>query len=254
MPYGLRLRWDGKGRLGIVQQRLEVARDQPVVGRVVGHPQAYGLALDAAQHQVHPFRHPSLDDPQQIGVHADLQHGGRRGLAGQLGVPDFVAPRPQVAGRLDAAQEVGVPQPPSIQQHGLVNHVGARPHRFQRGRVFRPNLSGRGYGVGRSDFLHSDVLCPQRFQEAGLVLLTAPRHAIQHGVVAERAFEVSQRRRALQVRQVPALQETHQIGGGVGEALVDQLHRGITGPSPLAGEIRSAPGMRSAQARRRHAT
>ena len=61
MPYGLRLRWDGKGRLGIVQQRLEVARDQPVVGRVVGDPQAYGLSLDAAQHQVHPFRHPSLD-------------------------------------------------------------------------------------------------------------------------------------------------------------------------------------------------
>ena len=110
--------------------------------------------------------------------------------------------------------------------------------------MFGPDLAGRGHGVGRPDFGYVSTLGAQLFQVARLVLLATPGHAIQHRVVADWAPDIGyQRRRALQVRQVPALQEAHQVGRRVGEALIDQLHRRITGPSAMAGEIRAAPGM-----------
>ena len=90
---------------------------------------------------------------------------------------------------------------------------------------------------GGSDFGNLPTLGSQFFQVARLVLLAAPRQAVQHGIVAHRALEVFQRHRALQVGQVAALQKPHQVGRRVEEALVDQLHRGFTGPSPMASGI-----------------
>ena len=244
MPHRLRLRRHRINVLGAVQQLFELARHQAVVGGVVRHPQAHRLALHAAQHQVHPFRQASLHGAQQVRVHADLQHGGSRRLAGQLGVHNFVAPRTQVARRIDPLEEVRVPQPSLVQQYALVDHLRASSHGLPRGFVFRPDQAGRGHSVRRPDFGDFATFGAQLVQVARLVLLPAPCHAIQHGVVTDRTPDIRhQRRRAFEICQVPALQEAHQVGRRVGQTLVDQLHRGVTGPSATAGEVRAAPGM-----------
>ena len=245
MPDRFGLGGDRECRFRIVQHRLEFARHQAVVGRVVGDPKALGASRDATQHQVHPFRPPPLHGPQQVGVHADLEHGRGRGFAGQLGVPNFIAPRPEGAGPLDAAQEVRVPESSIAEQHRLEDHVDAVSHGLERGVVFGSNRPGRRHGVGRSNHLHVQVLAAQRFQEARLILVAAPRQAVQHGIVAMRAPEVVQSGSALQVGQVPALQETDQVRGRVDQAFVDQLHRGLTRPSPWPAVSRG-PRMRSA--------
>ena len=64
--HGFRLGRDWKRRFGVVQQRLELPRDQAVVGPVVGDPKALGPTRDAAQHQMHPFRRPPLHSPKQV--------------------------------------------------------------------------------------------------------------------------------------------------------------------------------------------
>ena len=251
MPHRFRLRGDGNRRFGIVEHALQLARHQAAIGRVVGHAQALRLPLDPAQRQVHPVRLPPLHGAQQVGVHADLQHGGRRWSARQLRVPDFIAPGPEVARRLDAPQEVRIAQPPVAEQHRLVDDVDALPHGPQGGVVLGSDCPRRGHGVRRPDLADAQVLRPQRFQKTLFVFATPPRHAVEHRVVAIGSLEVAQGHGPLQVGQVPALQERHQIGGGVHQAVVNQLHRRFTSPSPWP-PAPPRPHTKSAQARCQH--
>ena len=57
--------------------------------------------------------------------------------ARQLGVGDLIAPGPQVAGHLDADQEVGVTAPATVEERSLIDDVGTVAH----GRL--------GLGLGR---------------------------------------------------------------------------------------------------------
>src|SRR5437773_413321 len=78
-----------------------------------------------------------LDPCEQIGVDGELHYMMRPWRVRKLGIDDFVAPRAEVRGRRDAAQEVGVTVPGLAEERRLVDDVRSprhlrlrRPHAF----------------------------------------------------------------------------------------------------------------------------
>ena len=53
-------------------------------------------------------------------------------MAGQLGVPDLVAPGAEIAGLFDSAEEVGESESWSVEQDSLVDDIHTGLHRLQR--------------------------------------------------------------------------------------------------------------------------
>jgi hypothetical protein len=111
--------------------------DAAVVGRELCHPER--LALARPQHDVHPLRRRALDQLDELGVEAQLQQEVRLHAPGELRVRHLVAEIAQRRRSLDPVQKVAVPAPArAVEQHALVDHLGARLHRrdgFSRARA-----------------------------------------------------------------------------------------------------------------------
>jgi hypothetical protein len=61
----------------------------------------------ARGNDVHLLRELALQLADDVGVEAELQDGAGAGLAGELGVDDLVGPVAEVAGGIDAQEDVG---------------------------------------------------------------------------------------------------------------------------------------------------
>ena len=211
-----------------VQRCLELPGHQPVVGRVVGEAEGDRLPLDSPQGEVHLGGRPALDFAQQLRVHAELENGRGLGVAGQLGVPDLVAPVSEAAGLGDPHEEVGGPQPLSVEEHRLVDDIGPGAHRIESevpplGQTLAEGQPG--VLVEPHDF---NPVGLQGLQEALLVELASLGNPVQHRVFAHRPFQMSRDRGALEAGQVPAFQESHKVRGRVDQVPIDDLHP----PSP----------------------
>ena len=142
----------------------------------------------------------------------------------QLRVPDLVAPRAEVAGPLHSTQEVRVAKPPAIEEHGLVDDVGAGTHGVQRGVSLTRDSFGVRVSLLRCDLGDRDAFSGQLFEEASFVLKSALRDAVEHRVSAHRPGEVALEGSALEVREVPALKESDEVRRRVDQLPIDQLH------------------------------
>ena len=205
----------------------------------------------AAQRHVHPLGFDALDPGQQLDVRADLEHGARLDVAGELGVRHLVVVRAEtrwsVRG-LDAEQEVGVAAPRSVEEGGLVDDVG----------TLGDGVAGRG---GRRaqliaavldravelDAGHGLPLGVQIVEEALLVLEPALADDVQLRVVAFRSHGHARHRGALELRQMLAGEIADEVRGGVDRPAVDRLHVATTIPGrrvslPVTRSLRFARG------------
>jgi hypothetical protein len=66
-----------------------------------------------------------LDGGQQVGVEQHLEQRAGLGFAGELGVYDLIGPVAEPAGGVDSDEEIGVTEPGGVEQHPLVDDVGA---------------------------------------------------------------------------------------------------------------------------------
>ena len=207
-----------------LEERLELARHEPVVGGVVGHAEGDRLALHAAEGQVHLPGLASLQLPHHVGVEAELQDGGRRRVAGELGVPDLIAPPAEVAGLLHPLQEVRVAEATSVEEHRLVDDVGPGAHRRQS--LVAPADAALLVGqiLVPLDLDDREPVAVKGLQEALLVLHAPPGDAVQDRVRANGPRELAPRRRALEVSEVRTLEVRDEVCRGVHETPVDSLH------------------------------
>ena len=103
----LRIRW---WRLAVAEDaRLETGLGAAEEGGVVLHPM--WMRHSVAGHDVDALGRAALQPRQALCIDAHLDDRGRFHAPRELGVGDLVAPGPQVAGHLDADQEVGVTAP-----------------------------------------------------------------------------------------------------------------------------------------------
>ena len=145
-------------------------------------------------------------------------------MAGQLGVPDLVAPVSEAAGVGDPPQEIGVPQPPAVEEHRLVDDIGPGAHRLEGevpplGQALDKGQLGVWFEAG-----YLDAVGFQGLQETLLVELATLGNPVQHRVFAHWPIQMSRDRGPLQAGQVPAFQESHQVGGRVDQVPIDELH------------------------------
>ena len=143
---GVRRRGIGSDPAAAEHQCLEVGLQAPVVGGVVGDPEAVPLAV--AGDDVDLLGLDALDAGDALGVGAHLEDGGRLHRPGELGVGDLVGPVAEPARASHPREEVGVARPPTVEEDGLVDDVGAlfasrrrfprRGHRGRRGCASRP--------------------------------------------------------------------------------------------------------------------
>src|SRR6185437_95201 len=110
------------GRNG-VEGGGEADRGGPEVGGDgrVGEPPVGAVA--EGQHQ--PLRVGALQRGEEVAVEGHLEEGGGSGVAGQLGVDDVVAERPEGRGAVGADEEVGVAEPGAVEEGALVDDVVA---------------------------------------------------------------------------------------------------------------------------------
>jgi hypothetical protein len=187
------------------------------------------LASAAAKRDVHPLGLRPLDCGQSLDVRADLQQCRGLYMARQLRVHHLVAPRADGAWPLDAQQEVREPEPPAVEERGLVDGVVAAPDCLGRGRgggpqLVQPSRAG-GVVVPGVDSRDASPVGFQSRQVASLVLETSLRDEVDFRIDPGRAFHQPGERRQLQAHEVLAGQETDQIGRGEDRIAADELHR-----------------------------
>ena len=150
------------GSPGAFRESLELAPDRPDVGGVVGDAQVIHIAGAAAERHVHQLRAQALENGELLRVQAQLQHRRALGVPRELRVPDLVAPRPELARRLDAAQEVGEAKPPPVEERGLVDDRRPGAHgghgRFRRGAIARPAVSLRNVDLLDAETLRTEAV------------------------------------------------------------------------------------------------
>ena len=208
-----------------LEERLELARHEPVVGSVVGHAEGDRLALHAAEGQVHLPGLASLQLPHHVGVEAELQDGRRRRVTGELGIPDLIAPPAEVAGLLHPPQEVRVAEATPVEEHRLVDDVGAGAYRRQS--LVAPADAALLVGqiLVPLDLDDREPVAVKGLQEALLVLHAPPGDAVQDRVGANGSRELAPRGRALEVSEVRTFEVRDEVRRGVHETRVDSLHR-----------------------------
>ena len=174
---------------------------------------------------MHRVRVELLHPGQQVAVERELQHVRRLGVAAELGVDDFVAVVAERGGTRHLAQEVRVADEVAVQEGGLVNEVGA-------GRAGRRGLRRRtwlgcqvlgDFDDGAAGALHFAFQVGQvrslelvaAFEEQLGVLVGLGLCAFKR-LVVERA--------QVECRQVRALVEVHEVGGGEEEFRAQALH------------------------------
>ncbi len=143
----------------------------------------------------------------------------------ELGVHDLVAPGPEGARRLDAHEEVGIPEPAAVEEGGLVDDVVTAADRGLGGggaaaQPFAPILDGL-VRVDARDL-------PSRGFEIGQVALLVGEPALLQDVElrvrAHRPPHQARRRGQLQSGQVLAGQEPDEVRGREDGLAVDELH------------------------------
>ena len=93
----------------------------------------FGFEIHAGLYDVEAVRKPVLNLRDELGVEAKLQDRAAARLAGELGVVDLVGEGAEVAWGIDAAKNVGAPQPTSVVKGGLDDDFGAGAHCFDGG-------------------------------------------------------------------------------------------------------------------------
>ena len=208
---------------------LERGLDRAVVGHVVGDAAVLDGSGAPTEGDVHQLRLGPLDPGQLLDVGADLEQRRRLDVARQLGVDDLVAPLAEGAGAINAQEEVGQPEPPPVEERGLVDHVVAPPDRLLRrgSRRTQPleTLRARQVVPAGIDAGDAPALCFERCQIAGLVLEAALGDQVDLRIEPDRPVDQTGHRRELQADQVLARQIADQIGRGEDGAVVDELHR-----------------------------
>jgi hypothetical protein len=219
----------GRGSAVGLDALLEGRLRRSVVRRVVGDAVPLDRSGAAAQCDVHPFGLGALDLGQLFHVRADLQQGRSLDVAGQLGVDDLIAPGAQSARPLDSHHEIGQPEPPPVEEGGLVNHVVAAPDRLPRGLRGRPQprqtVRGRNVAIGCLDARDLPPAALELRQIAGLVLETALRDQVYLRVESHRPIDQPGHGRQLEPDQMLARQEPDQIGCREDRLAIDELHR-----------------------------
>ena len=133
------------------ERRLEPLFHEPVVGRVIGEPIAFGLKVMVRRDDVRFLRLAALQALEQARVHAELEDRARACLRRELRVRDLVRPVAEIARARDLAQEIGAAVPAVVGERRLVDDVRAGAHRGERRRY--------AVGVGRrADLLHDEPL------------------------------------------------------------------------------------------------
>ena len=233
----------GRGDRGDIRRRLtaevllEAPRDEAVVGREVADAEARRLRLHAAEGEVHLRRDEPLHRADHVRVQRELEHGRRLRVPRELRVPDFVRPRAEVAPgvgwRVDAAEEVCVPLPPSVEEHRLVDHVGAASHRVEGCLATPPqSLEDGPLAIGvLADLDHGETaaLVPQAGEEALLVLVSALGDAVEDRILLVRWFELPLGDGAVEVGEMHALDEADEIRRRVDQLPIDDLHGALGG-------------------------
>ena len=213
--------------LAAIEKRLELARDEPVVGGVVGDAEGDRLTLHAAEGEVHLLRLYSLQVRHHVGVEAQLQDRRRLRVTGELRVPDLVAPVAKVAGPRHAPQEVGVAEPVAVEEHRLEDDFSAPPHR-REGLVAPAGAALLVWQVlVPTDLDDGEPLVSQRLQELLLVLDAPLLDAVEHLVFADGSLQVSPDGRTLKLREVLALQVPDEVRRRIHHPPVDLLHRAM---------------------------
>ncbi len=205
---------------------LEGRLDRAVVRHVVGHAMGFDGSRAAAQSDIHPLGRQTLDRRQLLHVRADLEERGRSDVTGELGVHDLVTPGAEAARPHVPDQEVRQPEPPSIEERGLVDHVVATLDGLAchpcRGLQARPAI---GLSAVLGDSSHSPPLRLQSREVAPLVLLSALRDQIQLRVQPIRLRHEPGQRGQFQPDEMLAGQEADQIRGREDGPAIDELHR-----------------------------
>ena len=219
----LRCSLDGEDPTAL-EERLEVARDQPVVGGEVSDAEGDRLALHATEGEVLLFGLASLQLRHHVGVQTQLQDCRGLRVAGELRVPDFVAPVAEVAGPRHAPQEVGVAEPAAVEQHRLEDDVGTLVHGREGliapadvALLVRQVLVPTGLDDG-------EPLVSQRLEETLLVPETTLLDTVQDLVFADGPCQVPPDGRTLKLREVLALQVPDEVRRRVHHPPVDLLH------------------------------
>ncbi len=163
---------------------------------------------------------------QQVRVERDLQHRARLRLAGQLRVHDLVGPVPEIAANRYAEQKVGLPEPVSVEQDTLEDHVRARLHRGARRLGAGCPASSRGDpGLRLGDLDHRAETVPQLRQEPRLVLQTAAAQHLRARVVEHaRLRALAKRHRPRDTRQVRASEVVAEVRRSEDEPVSDRMH------------------------------
>jgi hypothetical protein len=141
-------------------------------------------------------------------------------MAGELGVGDVVRPVAEIARALVVPdQEVGVAAPPSVEERGLVDDVGAALHGIERQLLCRHQI------VGSRDL--GDVQRPAHLGEhRPLVRVAQPTDQVAARVVDLGTVAEAERDGAIQRRQVRAGEMPDQVGRAQHHASVDDVHTG----------------------------
>ena len=205
--------------------RLEPAPRHAVVGREVVHPESLGI-IAAAERQMHVLRRTSLHRRQQVRVERDLQDRARLRLAGQLRVHHLVGPVPEIAANRHAQQKIGLPEPASVEQDALKDHVRAHLHRgVRRLGTGCPAFSRGNTGLRLGDLGHSSVTRPQLRQELRLVLQSATAQHFRPRVFVRARFRaLAERHRTGEARQMWAGQVVAEVRRCEDEPVSDQMH------------------------------
>ena len=196
-----------------VDRRHEPLPHPPVVRHEVVDAEA--LALLRPEHDVHPLRHGALNPPDLLGIEAELKHVTRLRMPRELRVDHLVPP---VSLPL---HEVGKPTPATVDETGLVDHVGACAHR----------VLGRQGGSVEVEALERDrgdgaAVREKLFEIGGLVLVALPLDEIGLRVLGDGLPELVPRDGELELGQVLALEERVQVRGQEEDLVVALVHTG----------------------------
>ncbi len=147
-------------------------------------------------------------------------------MASQLRVHHFVAPGPEVAGAFDPDQEVRQPEPPAIEERGLVDHIVPAFDGLTSGTSRRVQA---GASIRQAPILGDPSHAPVRRLKAGevtpFVLFAALGDQVQLRVEAFRLCDQAGQRSQLQTDEMLAREKADQIRGREDRLPVDELHR-----------------------------
>ena len=152
-------------------------------------------------------------------------------MAGQLGVHHLVAPGAEPAGPLHPEEEIRQPEPPPVEERGLVDDVVAALDGLASGP--RRRLQPRP-PIGQAAVLRDPSYSPARRLQPGeiapLVLLAALGDQVQLRIEPLRPGDEAGERSQLQPDEMLAGQEADQIRGREDGLPIDELHRTTIAP------------------------